>query len=167
MREIRALVLMFNRKISGFKKIYSRIIAIKGLGHTLTKVIMQKLNLDPKKKIGEYSQEQLQKIEKEIKEYVFPEFLTNSRKDRRTGESKVLLEIDLNLKKEGDIERLMTIGTYRGVFHQKGEKVRGQRTRSNGRKNKISQIKKKTIAAKKESKPIKKDNQSTKTKTKK
>jgi len=33
-----------------------------------------------------------------------------------------------------DIERLIKIKAYRGVRHAKGYKVRGQRTRSTGRK---------------------------------
>jgi small subunit ribosomal protein S13 len=62
--------------------------------------------------------------------------------------------IDANLKVEGDlrrevqqhIKRKVEIGTYSGVRHRRGLRVRGQRTRTNARTRKGP---KKTVAGKK------------------
>ncbi|MBU4308527.1 MAG: 30S ribosomal protein S13 [Nanoarchaeota archaeon] len=77
-----------------------------------------------------------------------PEFLFNRLKDFETGENKYLVGSDLELKKEFDIKRLKKIKSYRGIRHAAGLPLRGQRTRSNFRKNrkKAGGIKKKNKA---------------------
>jgi len=42
--------------------------------------------------------------------------------------------MDLEIVLKDDLNRLKMIRCYRGVRHETGHKVRGQRTRSNGRK---------------------------------
>ena len=62
--------------------------------------------------------------------------------------------IDLNLKVEGDLRRVvstdikrkMEIGSYQGIRHRRGLPVRGQRTHTNARTRKGP---KKTVAGKK------------------
>jgi len=57
-----------------------------------------------------------------------------------------LLGNDLELSTEFDIKRLRKIKSYRGIRHMAGLPLRGQRTKSNFRKNrrKGAGIKKKT-----------------------
>jgi len=41
---------------------------------------------------------------------------------------------DWDVAVQDDINRMKRIRSYKGIRHEKGKKVRGQRTRSNGRK---------------------------------
>ena len=60
----------------------------------------------------------------------------NRRRDYDTGEDKHLLIGTLQFSKDNDIKRLKKIKALRGMRHQKGLPVRGQRTKSNFRRNK-------------------------------
>ena len=74
-----------------------------------------------------------------------PKQLLNRRHDFTSGEDKHLTGSDLELSKEIDIKRLKKIKNYKGLRHGSKLPLRGQRTKSNFRKNrrKGSGIKKK------------------------
>lgn len=97
------------------------------------------LNFDKFKKVGLLTDEEVEKINdflKDPKKYGAPSWMLNRRKDYETGEDKHLLTTDLQLTKQDDIKRLRKIKSYRGVRHGLRLPVRGQRTKSNFRKNK-------------------------------
>ena len=58
----------------------------------------------------------------------------NRRKDCYTGKDLHLIGADIDLTKREDINRLKKIRAYRGIRHELGLPVRGQRTRANGRR---------------------------------
>ena len=58
--------------------------------------------------------------------------LTRQR-DLQTGDELHLTGQQVTLTLKDDIDRLRTMKCYRGVRHASGNKVRGQRGRSNGR----------------------------------
>ena len=74
-----------------------------------------------------------------------PAWLFNRRKDAETGKDKHLLAADLTFQKDNDIKLLQKMKSYRGSRHQAKRPARGQRTRSNFRKNKgkVTGVKKK------------------------
>ncbi len=49
------------------------------------------------------------------------------------GESLHYVSADLETRRRDDVNLMKMIRSYRGVRHERGQKVRGQRTRSNGR----------------------------------
>jgi len=53
--------------------------------------------------------------------------------DHVTGETHHFFGPDLETARRDDINQMKMIRSYRGVRHERGQKVRGQRTRSNGR----------------------------------
>ena len=57
-----------------------------------------------------------------------------------------MIEGDKRREVQTNIQRLIEIGTYRGLRHRRGLPVRGQRTRTNARTRKG---KRKTVAGKK------------------
>jgi len=73
--------------------------------------------------------------------------MLNRRKDYETGEDKHLLSSDLAFTKDNDIKMLKKIKSYKGMRHAFGLPVRGQRTRSNFRRNKgkVTGVQKKKI----------------------
>lgn len=99
------------------KKIVFALPKIFGIGLSLAKKICQETKIDPNKKVSNLSLEEINKIDK---------FIENNYK----------VEGDLRREIKENIKRLIEIQCYRGIRHQKGLPVRGQRTRSNARTRK-------------------------------
>jgi len=110
---------------------------IRGVGYMFANTILNVLKINPNQRIGHLSPEQVNSIESIIKNPTaanFPSWFLNRRKDVETGEDKHLLTSDIAFTVRNDIEREKTSGSWRGIRHMFGLKVRGQRTRCTGRK---------------------------------
>ncbi len=130
------VVRILAKDIRGNKDVYSGLTLIKGISWAFSNAVCKKLGIDKRKKIEELSNDEIKKIEEFINNGNVPDFLVNRRKDLDSGENKHLHGSDLDLQKEFDIKRMKKIKCYRGVRHASGLPVRGQRTKSNFRKNK-------------------------------
>jgi small subunit ribosomal protein S13 len=143
---IKQLVRVLNVDIEGSKRVYYGLRKIKGVSFSASNSVCTVLNIDKDRKIGSLNEEELKKIGdviKDPKKYNIPEWILNRRKDYDTGEDLHLNGPTLNLRKEFDIKRLNRIKSYRGLRHQAGLPVRGQRTRSHFRKGKTVGVSKK------------------------
>ena len=110
---------------------------IRGVGYMFANTILNVLKINPNQRIGHLSPEQVNSIESIIKNPSasnFPSWFLNRRKDVETGEDKHLLTSDIAFTVRNDVEREKTSGSWRGIRHMFGLKVRGQRTRCTGRK---------------------------------
>jgi len=110
---------------------------IRGVGYMFANTIINVLKINPNQRIGYLSPEQVKSIESIIKNPSasnFPSWFLNRRKDVETGEDKHLITSDIAFTVRNDIEREKTSGSWRGIRHMFGLKVRGQRTRCTGRK---------------------------------
>ena len=87
-----------------------------GIGRKTAQDICDKLKIKYSKKVSELSEEQLDKIRDELKNFQI--------------EGDLRREINFNIK------RLMDLGCYRGIRHRKGLPLRGQRTKTNARTRK-------------------------------
>lgn len=90
---------------------------IYGIGLSLAKKICAETKVDPFKKTDELTPQEISKIEKYI-------------------EANFKIEGELRREIKENIKRLINIQCYRGIRHQKGLPVRGQRTRTNARTRK-------------------------------
>ena len=90
---------------------------IYGIGLLLAKKICQQTGVDPMKKTTELTSQEVAKLEKYI-------------------ETNFKVEGELRREIKDNIKRLMQIQCYRGIRHQRGLPVRGQRTRTNARTRK-------------------------------
>ena len=139
MAEIKYLVRIYNTDLDGNKPLYHGLTKIKGVGVMTANMVCNLLKFDKFKKVGLLTDDEVEKINdflKNPKKYGAPSWMLNRRKDYETGEDKHLLTTDLQLVKQEDIKRLRKIKSYRGVRHGLRLPVRGQRTKSNFRKNK-------------------------------
>ena len=110
---------------------------IRGVGYMFANTILNVLKINPSQRIGYLLPEQIKSIENVIKNPStsnFPSWFLNRRKDVETGEDKHLITSDIAFTVRNDIEREKTSGSWRGIRHMFGLKVRGQRTRCTGRK---------------------------------
>lgn len=98
------------------KRVVIAITYIYGIGNSLSKKILENLNIDPNKKTDDMSEEDVAKIRDEV--------------------GKFLIEGNLRRKVSGDIKRLQDIGCYRGYRHRRKLPVRGQKTKTNAKTRK-------------------------------
>ena len=137
MSEFKYIVRIADTDLDGNRSVIYAIQGIKGIGYRVAEGIVKELNMNPREKIGNLSDEQIEEIRvliEEKLEELLPSWMMNHRKDYFTGEDRHILSTELDLQKQDDINRLKRIKCYRGVRHEKGLPVRGQRTRSNGRR---------------------------------
>jgi small subunit ribosomal protein S13 len=162
--EIKGIVHLFGRDIKGNLKLEAAFRQIKGVGLSLSKIlantVSSTLNVPVDTTIGKLSDEQLSKVEEIIKnpaEYGVPSWQLNRRKDVESGKDLHLVGSDLIFMTRQDIEREKTLYTWRGYRHAYGQPVRGQCTRTSGRKGLTvgvtrAKVKEATAAAKGEKK---------------
>ncbi len=140
------IIRILSKDIEGKMKIYPGLTKVKGISWGLSNAICKKLKMDKNRKIGSLTDEEIKKISEFIKNPQVPKYIVNRRNDLETGENKHLIGSDLELQTEFDIKKLKKIKSYRGYRHMSGLPSRGQRTKSNFRRNKSKGvgIKKKT-----------------------
>ena len=112
---------------------------IKGVSFSLANAVCTVANVPKISTLGLLSQSDVDKIDAVISDPVshgIPSWLVNRRKDFESGEDKHLVGADLSYRIENDIKFLRKIRTNKGFRHAVGLPVRGQRTRSNFRRNK-------------------------------
>ncbi len=137
MADFKYIVRIADTDLDGNKPVIYAIQGIKGIGYRTAEGIVKLMDVNPREKLGNLSEEDIEKIRKLIEdelEDILPTWMMNHRRDFYTGEDRHILSTELDLQKQDDINRLKRIKCYRGVRHERGLPVRGQRTRSNGRK---------------------------------
>ena len=136
-QEYNHIVRIIGNDIPGEKKILIGLTQIRGIGYNFANAILDSLKISPNTSIGYLSDSQVQSIEKILKnpsEANFPSWFLNRRKDVETGEDKHLITSDIAFTVRNDVEREKATNSWRGFRHMHGLKVRGQRTRTTGRK---------------------------------
>ncbi|MGA1465238.1 MAG: 30S ribosomal protein S13 [Bacteroidetes bacterium] len=98
-----------------------------GIGKTVAKEVLDKAEIDYDKKVADWTDDEVSRL-------------------RAIIDSDLKVEGALRTEINGNIRRLIEIGSYRGVRHRKGLPVRGQRTQTNARTRKG---KRRTVAGKK------------------
>ena len=154
MAEIKHFVRIVNTDIPGNKPVISALTKVHGIGINFASAVCAVSGINIESKTGNLSDEQIKRLNEVVLNpgtYGIPSWMFNRKKDYDTNEDKHLLTGNLGFAQENDLKRLKKIKTLRGIRHQKGLPVRGQRTRSNFRKSKG-----KVIGVKKKSAPGKK-----------
>jgi small subunit ribosomal protein S13 len=146
--EFRHIVRIGETDLDGSEKVVQALTGIRGIGLNLANVVVRKANLSAEARLGLLSETEIDKL-REIVES--PEkhgvrgWLVNRQKDSETGKDLHLTGSDLALRTKSDIDEMTKIKSWRGFRHAYGLKVRGQRTRTTGRKGKAIGVKKKTV----------------------
>ena len=99
------------------KRIEVALTYIYGIGHPRARAIIEATGVDPDRRTGDLTDEDINKLRREIE-------------DNFKVEGALRTEVSMNIK------RLMDIGCYRGLRHRRGLPVRGQRTKTNARTHK-------------------------------
>ncbi|MEM2972159.1 MAG: 30S ribosomal protein S13 [Candidatus Bathyarchaeia archaeon] len=149
--EFRHILRIVDADVDGTLKAPYALRKIKGISLNLANAILKKAGINPDVRAGFLTEADVERIEEIIKEptrFGLPDWLLNRRKDLETGKDMHLISADLVLRTKMDIEQMKEIKSWRGYRHAYGLKVRGQRTRTTGRKGKALGVKKKEAARK-------------------
>ncbi|MCL4349873.1 MAG: 30S ribosomal protein S13 [Candidatus Thermoplasmatota archaeon] len=131
------IVRIANKDLKGERNVVLAMSDLKGIGIRLSETIIKKLQIDQNKQIGDLSEDEVQEIRDfvESQEYSdIPSWMLNNRFDPVTGKNMNLVTNDLDVQIQDNINALKKMRSYKGIRHEGKHKVRGQRTRSNGRK---------------------------------
>ena len=90
---------------------------IYGIGRTRANSILHRASIDPNKRIGDLTEEEISRV-------------------RTILEEEGAVEGDLRKELTMNIKRLIEMGSYRGLRHRRSLPVRGQRTHTNARTRK-------------------------------
>ena len=138
-KDVKYFVRIANTDLVGSKSIYHALRKIKGVSFMFANAICSVTNIEKSKKAGTLSESEIKKIDEVLKNPLksnLKSWLFNRKKDYDSGENKHLLTSDLDFTKEFDIRRLQKIKSNKGLRHAWGLPLRGQKTKSNFRKNK-------------------------------
>ena len=133
--DIRYFVRIGQTDLDGTKSVERALIEMNGIGRRAARIIAEKAEVDRSATLGRLDDDTIDHIVDVVErfdEYV-PGHLTNRQKDFYTGETSHLIGNDVNLSRDQDVNRMRMIRSYKGIRHERGQKVRGQRTKSTGR----------------------------------
>jgi len=153
-KEFKHIIRVANTDLDGNKSIHQALKKIKGVGFMFANMICNLSKINKFQKAGDLSEKDVESVNSFMADptkYGAPAWMSNRRKDYQTGEDKHLIMGDLKFNQENDIRRMKKIKAYRGTRHMFGLPARGQRTKSNFRRNKgkVQGVKRKAQAKKK------------------
>jgi len=130
------IIRIANSDINGERSVVQGLTQIKGIGRHMAVFIADTAGIDRKLKFGNLAESDIQKLKDALEniDETAPVWMLNHRKDLYTGEDMHLISTDIATRLRDDVNLMKMIRCYRGVRHELGLKVRGQRTSSNGRK---------------------------------
>ena len=147
--DFRYIVRMANADLDGTRSVSYALTTIPGVGIRVAETVADLANVSRTERLGNLSEDQTDKIAETLTNLgeVFPHWMVNRPKDWESGIDIHLFGPDVEIRRRDDINRMKMIRSYKGVRHETGQKVRGQRTRSNGRTGLTVGVTKKTALA--------------------
>ncbi len=138
--KIRHIVRIANTDLKGAQKVEYALTGIRGIGRRTSRVITERAKVDPGAVMGFLPDDAISRLKVQVEETIddtLPVWMMNRQRDPFTGEDKHLISTDSMMTLREDINFMKMIRCYRGIRHERGHKVRGQRTKSTGRKGTI------------------------------
>lgn len=159
---------IMNTNIDGKRKVGIAMTAIKGVGRRYSNIVLKKADVDLTKRAGECTEEEVnikirswktnlftlftfvvRQVDKVVTiisnplQYKVPNWFLNRQKDIIDGKYSQLTSSNLDSKLRDDLERLKKIRSHRGLRHYWGLRVRGQHTKTTGRRGRTVGVSKK------------------------
>ncbi|MBA7595961.1 hypothetical protein ES703_02929 [subsurface metagenome] len=151
--EFKHIVRLAGKDLTGGKQVQLALADLKGVSSTSARAVAYVADIDPFTKLGNLNKEQVERLEQVLKnpaEHGIPSWMFNRRKDYDTGKDLHLLSADVAMAMRADIGRERRVRSRRGIRHELGLSVRGQRTRTTGRKGLVVGVKRKEIRIREE-----------------
>ncbi|KAL5122880.1 40S ribosomal protein S18 [Glycine soja] len=137
---------VLNTNVDGKQKIMFALTSIKGIGRRFANICCKKADVDMNKRAGELSAIELDSVMTVVanpRQFKIPDWFLNRKKDYKDGKYSQVVSNALDMKLRDDLERLKKIRNHRGLRHYWGLRVRGQHTKTTGRRGKTVGVSKK------------------------
>jgi len=143
--DIKYFVRIGTTDLDGTKSVRVALTGINGVGRHTSSVIARMAKVNEYTQLGRLDEDGVNRLRAVIDQYgsKVPPWMTNRPKDVYTGDSKHLFGVDVTMAKDDDVNIMRKIRCYKGIRHETGQKVRGQRTKSTGRTGATVGVKKK------------------------
>lgn len=135
-----------NTNLDGKKNVATSLTTVKGIGLRFSTMVCKAAGIDLKKRCGDLSEEELQRIESILlnpSEHNIPVWAFNRQRDFVDGKTSHVISNLLENKIREDLERLKRTKGNRGLRHAWGIRVRGQHTKTTGRRGRTVGVSKK------------------------
>jgi small subunit ribosomal protein S13 len=131
----RYIVRVVNTDLDGTRPVALALTGVRGVGLRVAETTCRLASVNPGEMIGNLPETTVEGMEAMLGTLPtrVPSWMTNHPNEPLLGESAHLIGPDLDARRRDDINLMKMVRSYRGVRHERGQKVRGQRTRSNGR----------------------------------
>ncbi|HTW40039.1 MAG TPA: 30S ribosomal protein S13 [Thermoplasmata archaeon] len=131
----RYIVRVSNSDLDGTRPTALALTGVRGVGLRLAEVACRLADVKASERIGNLPEATVESIEATLGSLPtkVPEWMINHRHEPADGATVHYIGPDLETRRRDDMNQMKMIRSYRGVRHERGQKVRGQRTRSNGR----------------------------------
>ncbi|KAJ4809016.1 40S ribosomal protein S18 [Rhynchospora pubera] len=137
---------LWNTNVDGKEKITFALTSIKGFGRRFAFIVCKKADIDMNKRAGELKPDELERLMAVVanpRQFKVPHWFLNRQNDYKDGRFSHLISNNLDMKLRDDLERLKKIRNHRGLRHYWGLRVRGQHTKTTGRRGKTVGVSKK------------------------
>jgi len=133
--DLRYFVRIGQTDLDGTKSVERSLSEMNGIGRRSARLIADEADVDRTATFGRLEDDEIERVVDSVENFAdeVPDWLANRRKDFYTGETTHEIGNDLELTRQHDVNRMKMIDSYKGVRHERGQKVRGQRTKSTGR----------------------------------
>ncbi|WP_138006193.1 30S ribosomal protein S13 [Halalkalirubrum salinum] len=133
--DLRYFVRIGTTDLDGTKTVERSLTEMNGIGQRTARIVAETAGVDRTATFGLLDEDEIDAVVDVVENFSehVPSWMVNRQKDFYTGEDDHVVGSDLNQQRTQDINRMQMINSYKGVRHQRGQKVRGQRTKSTGR----------------------------------
>merc|ERR1712203_992770 len=140
---------VLNTNIEGKTSVMFALTSIKGIGRRYANIVLKKADIPLSKRAGELTEEDTEKlitIMQNPRQYKIPDWFLNRQRDIKDGKTTQVMANILDNKLREDLERLKKIRAHRGLRHYWGLRVRGQHTKTTGRRGRTVGVSKRREA---------------------
>ncbi len=148
--ELKHIVRILNTDLAGKKQVQMALTGIKGVGRRCARIFTDRAGVNPRATLGLLPDAEIDKLKKVVEEEatgILPVWMVNRRGDMETGADKHIMGMDLSMTLREDLDLMKKMRSYKGIRHERGLRVRGQRTRSTGRTGAIVGVSRKKEGA--------------------
>ena len=147
--DFKFIVRLAETDLNGERSVQLALADIRGIGNRTAALVADHVSIPRKMLIGDLTDEQVEKLGtalSAIPEYI-PVWMLNRQNDIDSGADVMVYGPELGINVREDINLMKKIRCYKGIRHETGQKVRGQRTKSNGRTGLTVGVTKKAMQA--------------------
>jgi len=135
--DFQLILRVLNTNVMGTRKVMYALCQIRGIGRRFANLIAKKAEIDLNKRAGELTEEEMETIKTIIAnplQFNIPQWFLNNQKDHKDGKYTQVVSNNLDTKLRDNLGRMKKVRLHRGLRHYWNLRVRGQHTKTTGRK---------------------------------